>query len=148
MKNLLFSVSFLLTAAIATTSCEKEEVVSPEELPAEGQTFLSDHFAGLNVVRVEKEKDRSEGTEYEARLENGVVVKFDKNGNWDDVDAPANAALPTSFILTPVVEYLAAEYPDTEINEIDKEPHGFDVELTNGLDLEFDAEGQFIRIDP
>lgn len=136
-----------MTVAFAATSCEKEEVVSPEELPAEGQAFLSDHFAGINVVRVEKEKNRTEGTEFEARLENGIVVKFDKNGNWDDVDAPDTVAIPTSFILTPVVEYVAAEYPDTEINGIDKEPHGFDVELTNGLDLEFDTEGKFIRID-
>ena len=88
------------------------------------------------------------GKEYEARLENGITVKFDKGGNWEDVDAPGNSALPTSFILTPIVTYIEAEYPEAGINDVDKERHGFDIELTSGLDLVFDTEGNFVRIDP
>lgn len=148
MKNQLFSMSLLVTLAFAAASCEKEEAVGYEKLPAAGQEFLNEHFAGLEVTGVIREKEGLKGREYEARLKNGVTVKFDKDGNWEDVDAPGNTALPTSFILPPIVTYVEAEYPEAGINDIDKERHGFDIELTSGLDLEFDTEGNFVRIDP
>ena len=142
------SLLLALVMVVALSSCEKEEVVGIEEIPSVGQAFLDEHFGDQTVVSVKREKESSEGVEYEVRLDNGVTVKFDKGGNWEDVDAPVNGSLPTTFILTPIVDYVEAEYPNVWIKGIDKERQGFDVELTNGVDLVFDTEGNFVRIDP
>lgn len=142
------SLLLALVMVVALSSCEKEEVVGIEEIPSVGQAFLDEHFGDQTVVSVKREKESSEGGEYEVRLDNGVTVKFDKGGNWEDVDAPVNGSLPTTFILTPIVDYVEAEYPNVGINGIDKERQGFDVELTDGVDLVFDTEGNFVRIDP
>lgn len=149
MKNVYgLLLAFLMVLVISSCEKEKEEIVGVEQVPTIGQTFLKDHFGAQKVVSVKKEKEGSEGTEYEARLDNGVTVKFDKDGNWKDVDAPNNMSLPTTFVLKSIVNYVEAEYPNAGINSIDKERQGFDVELTTDLDLVFDTEGNFVRIDP
>jgi hypothetical protein len=75
------------------------------------------------------------------------VVKFDKNGTWEEVDAPDNLAIPISFIPNKIVDYVTEYYPSADINGIDKEKSKYDVELTNGLDLEFNSAGKFVRMD-
>lgn len=133
--------------ALVFTSCDKEEMIGVEGLPNEASAFLASHFADIKVSNVKKEKEGLSGTEYTVYLQNGVQVKFDKNGNWEDVEAPNGQALPTSFIPTKIVEYVQANYPTEGINSIDKERNRYDVELTNGLDLEFNANGEFVKID-
>lgn len=83
------------------------------------------------------------------KLNNGVDIKFDQVGNWLDVEARNDReALPnTSFILPAIVSYVNSSYPSVGINGIDREPNGFDVELTNDVDLIFDSQGNFIRED-
>jgi hypothetical protein len=45
------------------------------------------------------------------------------------------------------VDYVTEYYPSADINGIDKEKSKYDVELTNGLDLEFNSAGKFVRMD-
>lgn len=145
ISGLLLALFIVFTIS----SCDKDdEMVAPEQIPAAGHAFLAEHFSSQKVVSVEKDKDGVDGLEYEVRLDNGVVVKFDEGGNWEDVDAPNNMALPTTFILQSIVSYVATEYSTEGINGIDKERQGFEVELTNGVDLLFNTEGSFVRVDP
>ncbi|MGH2622300.1 MAG: PepSY-like domain-containing protein [Sphingobacterium sp.] len=146
LKNISGLLVMLLLVS-AMSSCDKEETIKTEELPATGQSFLKDHFGDQKIISVKKEKEGLEGLEYEARLENGVVVTFDEEGVWKDADAPTNLSLPTTFILPSIVNYVSTEYPNFGINDIDKERNGFDVELTNELDLVFDTEGNFVGVD-
>lgn len=146
MRNIVLGISTLFMVVLFA-SCEKEEMIGMDGLPAAGASFLNEHFSDIVVSNVKKEKDGLSGTEYTAYLQNGVQVKFDKNGNWEEVDAPDNMAIPTSFIPGKIVAYIAEHYPSAEINSIDKERNRYDVELTNGLDLEFNSDGDFVRID-
>ncbi len=149
MKKLILKLTLLMAVAFAVVSCDKEETIEVDNLPTAANTFLNDHFKEAKILSVTREKEPLSGTEYQVLLNNRIEVKFDKNGNWTEVEALDNTvAIPTSFVLAPIVGYVKENYPNDGINSIDKEKHGFDVELTNALDLEFDATGKFIRIDP
>jgi len=147
MKNVFLRLSIVVAAVLLYTSCEKETFVGAEDLPQKGITFLSDHFSGAKASNVKKEKERLNGLEYTVYLDNGITVKFDKDGNWTEVDAPDDRTIPTSFIPSKIVSYVNEHYPQEGINSIDKEKNKYDVELTNGFDLEFNANGDFVRID-
>ncbi|WP_164108606.1 MULTISPECIES: PepSY-like domain-containing protein [Sphingobacterium] len=148
MKKIILKLSLLLAVAFIAVSCEKEELIDVNNLPAVANTFLNDHFKDVKVLSVTREKETLSGTEYQVLLNNGVEVKFDKNGNWTEVEARENmTSIPTSFVLKPIVDYVKDNYDNAGINGIDKEKYGFDVELTNGLDLVFDTDGKFVRID-
>ncbi len=147
MKNVILNALVLLTMAVATVSCDKEEVIQSEDLPVASNTFLSTHFANIKVSHVKKEKEGLAGREYTVYLTDGTEIVFDKNGNWTEVDGNNNTAIPYTFIPEPIVTYVNENYEGQQITSIEKDGKEFDVELTNGFDLVFDANGVFKRMD-
>lgn len=119
---------------------------SKADLPEAANSFLSQYYPDVKTNRIEKDTDHGQ-TEYEAYLANGHEVTFDADGNWIDVDAPAGQTIPAGIAPAPIADYVTTNYPDLGINEISREHYGFDVELTNGLDLIFDPAGTFLRLD-
>ena len=51
------------------------------------------------------------------------------------------------FFSTEIAQYLQKRYNNMPIKEIKKKRTGYEVELSNGLDLEFNSKGKFLRID-
>ena len=77
---------------------------------------------------------------------NGTEVDFDKKGNWDNVDCKTKA-VPASLVPAAIAQYVKAHYPNTVIVKIDKERGGYEIELSNDLDLKFNSKGKLIGID-
>jgi uncharacterized lipoprotein YehR (DUF1307 family) len=149
MKNLVSKAILALAVIFTMTSCDKDDVlISNDELPTESKTFVTEYFGSAKIISTIKDK---EGVtfEYEVKLDNGVDVKFDAAGLWQDVEARNDReVLPnTSFILPAIADYVTTNYTSVGINGIEREVNGFDVELTNDVDLVFDKDGKFIRID-
>ncbi|MCI0920110.1 PepSY-like domain-containing protein [Sphingobacterium rhinopitheci] len=148
-RKIGFNLSALSAVVLLFTACEKEEVISSNDLPSNAVLFLKDNFNGSQILSVVKENEIVGRATYEVLLNNGIEVKFDSNGDWDEVDARDDRqGIPTAFINPKIVDYVNTKYAPALINSIDKEKSNFDVELTNGLDLEFNGEGDFLRIDP
>ncbi len=149
MKKLLLAITLLVSVSIFSISCDKETIIDENQLPSKASQFLSANFNGVKILSVVEEKEGLSGKEYDVLLENGIEIKFDKNGNWLDIDAQSDtASLPDSLIPTSILDYVKENYPNAGINSIETEKYGYDVELTNGLDLIFDKDGKFNRIDP
>jgi predicted nucleotide-binding protein (sugar kinase/HSP70/actin superfamily) len=55
--------------------------------------------------------------------------------------------VPARIVPKSIVSYVWRNYPQTQIIEIERERYGYDVKLSNRIELEFDASGKFIRID-
>lgn len=150
MKNFkkgIISAMVAFIVVIGVSSCDKDKVIQPEDIPAAATAFLATYFPDATITQAKKDRDGLLGKEYEVYLNNGTKVDFDKNGNWIEVDGSENTPIPTGFILESIVTYVVDNYPNADISAISKERNGFDVELTNGLDLEFDSNGGFLRID-
>ena len=92
------------------------------------------------------EKDGFFNPTYEAQLVDGTQVEFDKDGNWDKVDCNLNA-VPTALIPASIAAYVHSNFPDCFIVKIDKERYGFEIELSNDLELKFNKQGQLLYID-
>lgn len=147
MKKVILNAVVVMLAVFTMTSCDKEQNIQPGDLPSAASTFLSTYFSDLSISHAKKEKDGLFGREYTVYLEDGTEIDFDKNGNWIDVDGAGNNPIPTGFILESIVAYVAEKYPSADITAIERNRTGFEVELTNGMDLEFDKNGNFTRVD-
>ena len=149
MKN-LFSKAILAVAVVfAMTSCDKDDdLISSDELPTVSKSFVSEYFGTAKIISTIKDKEGA-SFEYEVKLDNGVDINFDDAGLWQDVEMRNDTqALPTTaFILPAIVQYVTENYATVGINGIDRELNGFDVELTNDIDLVFDKDGKFVRKD-
>ena len=144
MKKILKLLPMLLIAVlgISLASCsDKDEPVSPTELPSVAKDFIITNFPSASITSVQKDKD-----EYEVKLSDGTSIDFDKKGDWIDVDAPDGKALPTGFYPAAIDSYLAENFDNEGINEISKVKRGYEVEIISGTEMIFDSEGNFIEI--
>lgn len=123
----------------------RQELVSYDKLPLPAQSFVSQFYPGVNVLRVEKDYDDGVVV-YEVTFSNGHEVTFDSDGNWVEVDAPDGMSIPDGIVPMTIQQYLDTNYPNYGVNDLSKTAFGYEVELTTGLDLMFDRVGNFIGI--
>ncbi len=143
MKKLAF-IFGLLAVAATLTSCEDDKVIQEKDLPGNAKSFLQANFSNVGVTRVEKDRNS-----YDVYLENGFEIDFKKSGDWDEVK---NYSLPvpsTVIALIPenVSGYVSENYPDQFITGINNEHFGYEIDLSNGVELIFSPDGTFQRID-
>ncbi len=146
-KNIFLA---LIAAMMIFVSCDDEKDISYSDLPKQSQTFLEAHFRNIKVSRVVKDRDDGRNT-WEVKLANGWEVDFRKNGEWDYIDCHSSPVPESIFILLPettkILNYCGENYPNAHIVEIDKESFGYDIELSNGTELKFNAQGDFSGVD-
>lgn len=124
-----------------------EVVVNPTTLPAAATTLISTHFPDAVIRLVEKKNIAAlNGAIYDVSLSNGFEIDFDANGNWTEIDG-GRLAIPNALVPEKIAAYVTANYPALLLTAIDKERTYYDVELSNDLDLVFDLQGNFLRID-
>lgn len=145
MKKILRLLPLLLIAVIGlgVTACsDKDEPVSPEQLPLDAQVFLSTYFPEATVVTSVKD-----GDEYEVVLSDGTRVDFNKKGEWRDVDAAPGMTLPSGFYPVEIDNYVTANFGEDGINEISQEARGYEVQLLSGIELLFSYTGEYLGLD-
>ena len=129
--------------SMALWSCsDDDEPVPVTKLPSSAQTFLNTYFDNVDIISVTKDKD-----DYEVLLSNGYSVEFNTSGEWTDVDAPVGKTVPAGFYPAAIDTYISSAYSGSGINEISRIDRGYEVELLNGTDLYFSADGTYIGID-
>ena len=142
MKTNYFLVAVLLLTAVATQAQKK---ISNSELPKEATTFLEKHFKNNAIDHAKKDSEHGEKG-FEVILADGTEVEFYKDGQWREVDGN-DKPIPTAFIAASITDYVKKNYPNEKITHIDKGHKDIDVDLTGKIDLEFDKNGKFLKVD-
>ncbi len=142
MKQIKFILLTVVSLLIANVAMADDKPIAVEQLPAAAKTFVKTHFKGQKIAYAEKD-----GVQYECQLEDGTKIEFNRKGVWHQVESTANKAVPASIVPKAVEQYVKAHYQDMVIRKIDKERYGYEVELSNGTELRFNAKGKFIGTD-
>lgn len=146
MKKILMAVAFVATSLLALQSCGRDdERIDYNKLPSTAQSFITSHYPNATVTSCEKDYDNWSHT-YEVYLSDGTHIEFDKHGEWLDVENRVSG-VAQSVVPAPIWDYVATHYASFFIVDIEKDTRGYDVELNNDLDLDFDSEGGFVRVD-
>ncbi|MGN0036474.1 MAG: PepSY-like domain-containing protein [Bacteroidaceae bacterium] len=114
-------------------------------LPEKARTTLQKHFAGIELSYIKIDNDLTK-TSYEAVLSDETSIEFDKKGNWTEIDCQ-RSPVPCALVPEAAAKYVREHFPNESIVKIDRDRRGYSVELGNGLDLDFDAKGRFLRAD-
>lgn len=146
MKKLILIAALLSAVLFSSCAKDKKTLIDFSQLPVAAQTFLNTHFSDLTLQSIIKEEEGRE-VEYEVRYTDLTEVNFDRNGDWDKVERKG-IAIPDAVIPASILAYVKEKFPAPDfIVEIDKDRNGYEVKLNGGLDLEFDRDGNFKRID-
>lgn len=144
-----FALLALVTVGLSLSSCSddddktKDVTITEQNLPQTAQTFIATFFPAQQVTKVVREIDDNTAS-YEVLFASGFKVEFDENGNWTSVDAPANKEIPMGIAPDAIAAYVNDNYASSPINEISRDDEGYEIELTNGVELAFNTEGQLI----
>ncbi|MDO4771380.1 PepSY-like domain-containing protein [Porphyromonas sp.] len=140
MKMMLTSALLLLVTLVG---CDKDDkIIAPTDLPNAAQTFISTHFPGKDVVLV-----KTDDSGYDVVLSDGSKIDFDRNGNWEDVES-RTTQVPDGIVPQPILTYVNTTYPDAKILKISRDRRDYEVDLSNGKELKFDAKTfKLIEID-
>ena len=145
MKKIVFLfISLFAMNLVALAGNDKPIQVS--EMPKAAQLFIKNHFAGLSVAMAKVETDFLDKN-YDVVFTNGNKVEFDKKGNWTNVDCE-HTQVPVAILPEAIRQYVAKNYPDAKVLKIEvTDRKGYDVELSNGFELEFDKRMNVIDVD-
>lgn len=123
-----FSLLYVVLAAsslIAAASPDDDYAIPFGQLPAVSQNFVKTHFDVASVAYCMRDAHS-----YEVRFSDASEIEFDYSGK--------PASIPS---------HVQANFPSALITKIKVKNWGYELELNNGIELEFNKKGTFLRID-
>jgi hypothetical protein len=123
--------------------------VNISDLPKSITDFIAEYFPGISIEEAEIENNGN----YEIELENDVELIFDSNGNFLGIASDENdedqdkdeSDIDPADLPQIIKDYLNENYPNNIIIEAEVEKDGsYEVTLNNGVELEFDSNGNFV----
>ncbi|MDE6046788.1 MAG: PepSY-like domain-containing protein [Alistipes sp.] len=143
-KSILLSVILLCAAAVAAATLA-DRPITAEQLPAAAQKFIKTHFAASELLYA-KSDDALFSREYKAVFAGGVSVEFTGDGEWKEVDTEYGE-VPAAIVPEAIRKQVARQFSGARIESIERDRRGYDVGLSNGLDLKFDRRFNLVEID-
>ena len=147
-KKFLIKASLMATVVVfSLTGCDKEEIIPSSDLPSEITNYISTHFPNNTIVQAIKDRDGLTKT-YDILLSESISLEFNRKKEIVDIDGVDGITqLPNSVIPEKILQYVTTNYPTNFITDWELDDKNQQVQLDNGLDLEFNMKGDFLRID-
>lgn len=142
MKKAL-ALALFIGIALVNTSCNNNKKALFIN------TFVKTYFPDTEVIANIKD-----GLDCDVTLSDYTQIGFDGNLfgklEWDEVDcrhASANAVVPTALVPVEITNYVNRIHGSQSITKIAKDNRGWDIELSNGIDIEFDKRFNVVDFD-
>ncbi len=136
--------AMLVVAALLLTACDKEKIVGNDDLPATATAFITTHYSSAQIRQVVKERDDLK-TYFHVYLDNGTRLSFSRQGDIREIKG--TEPIPGAVLPALLLNYVTTNYPDAFIKEWELDDTGHEVKLSSNIKLEFDKNGNFLRID-
>ena len=144
MKNWLIIVVCLVVFSVPARS-DDGKAITIGKMPKTAQEFVTKYFHSMEVA-VAKQEGAFWERSYEVIFCNGNKLEFDSMGKWTSVDCKYTG-VPQEIVPAPIAGYINGKFPGAKVLKIEKDDRRIDVELDNGVDLEFTNSYQLIEFD-
>ena len=141
-KFFIFTVSCILSL---TACADHYQQITYSELPVQAQIFIQKHFDQEDISHIERDR---EGIyfEYNVYLKNATEIDFDHQGNIQSIDCK-HTTVPEGIVPEVIMSFISLRYPNLFVVEYVMDYRHQIVELNNEIELIFDREGHFLRMD-
>ena len=127
MKNLVFYL-FAMIMMILNTSCTIDSISN-----------IEDQYAAIGTPADALTSSKSSGYDDEDDYDDDEDDDHEENEN--------NSQSISDAAMSAINAYISTNYPNTSIEEIEQEGSSIEVELSNGVELYFDLNGNFLGTD-
>ncbi len=137
MKKLIVLLLALLPATMALADNNKP--VSFEELPTAAKQFIKTHFPEAKITLATVE--RSLLPTYDVIFTDGTKIEFSRSGEWKEIDCKYSH-VPEAALPAEIAAYLRAHHPGVTVRDIERDKLGYELNLSNRLEISFWANGK------
>lgn len=138
MKRLFFATIMLLSIASASAT---ERMVSYDRLPANAKAFITAHFGELTFSYAKYDTDITDHN-YDVIFTDGTQIEFNRRGEWRKVECSRTTVMPQAILPQGIVEFINSTHPGARIEDVERERKGFQVGLSNDVEIVFDQRGR------
>ena len=140
MKKLALFLVTLLTLTFSAKA-DHDQIVAFDQLPQAAQALLKQHFASKVPLVITVDRD-----DYTIVYESGEKVEFDKQGNWKEINC-RTSQVPAELIPEQIKAHVHTAFAGATIVSLDRDRRGYEIKLSNGLDVEYNRAFQVVEID-
>lgn len=139
MKKLIFAfiaiVCFGFSSAMAQNTNANPAITQ----------FVTQHFPNATVQMVMPDDD-----DIDVVLNDYTKIEFRRNNEWKKVDCEHSTtftAVPATLVPEQITAYVTTNFPNTIIKKLEKNFRSWEIELNNGLEIEFDKRFNVVDFD-
>ena len=125
----IFALFALLLCFVQFSQAGDKVTRDVNKLPVAAREMINKHFPQAKVEYIKIEKDLFLSTSYDVKMSDGIELEFNSKGEWVEIDCK-NKAVPAIFIP----------------NKIERDRKGYELTLENGLEVDFDQFGGFLKL--
>lgn len=144
MKKIL-SLLFVLMLTAGVAQADKY-TIDRSNLPEAAREMLEEHFPKAKVGMIKVDRHLLKKTDYDVKLVNGTKIEFNNAGKWTSIDCKTRE-VPSSLIPKRIRTYVSKNFPDVKIVKIEKDHKGYEIDLSDGVEVHFDLLGSFKRVE-
>ena len=128
------------------TAQRSDNYINTAALPQAILTYVSTNYPNNTI----KEAEIEDNNNYEVELNNGTELIFDQQGNFlgiddDGDDDFGDENIAPGDLPVNIRNFITTYFPGATIEEAERENNGnFEIELSNDVELIFDADGNFL----
>ena len=128
VKHLILLSLFSFFGLASAHADGREEPIAFERLPKNAQEFLTTHFKDLTLAY--------------------IVADFRADGSWESVERKY-APVPAAIVPKQITDFVAKNrlFNGQFIREIERNPYTWEIKLSGGLEITFDAQFNVIGYD-
>ena len=130
----------LILMGSAAYAANRKRIIDPESLPKPAIELIQKHWPSCVI-----DQAYIDGKEYEVLLSDGTIIEFDSKGIWKEMKC--TDGLPVTLVPGYITRYIVGRYPKQLIIDCEKMRGGYEVKLTNGLEIQFDLQGRVTHVD-
>ena len=143
----LFVIALFVGFSTLNISCSKQATAQTQTTI---ESFVKTYFPDAEIL-----SSIRDGLDYDVTLSDYTKIEFDGNllGDkleWDEVDCKHSTVyktVPSALIPSEISTHVAKYHSDYTIVKITKDRLGWEIELSNGIEIEFDRKFNVIEID-
>ena len=140
IATLLLSLAFF-----AFTANADDRPIDYEQLPSAAKSFIKADFPTESISYITSDMDLLD-TAYDVHFANGLKIEFNSKGEWTEISC-TSSPIDSKYIPRQIIDTVATRWPGEKFKKIERHWHGYEVELTNRLELKFDKKFRLTEID-
>lgn len=132
-------------AFACTSSAGEDRPIAFDKLPAVAKEFIKNNFSGEKVALVTKDRDVV-SADYDVTFASGIKLEFDSKGEVKKIESKVDG-IDEKLIPEQIRSYVDDHFPGHRYWEYSVDRRGYEVELSNRMELKFNRNFELMEIE-